>query len=219
MIRVIKDQFYKFKKEKKENKVIHFKGDETLLHSQPKFVGVIGPRKATKEELAAAYKLSRLLVRKRYIVVSGLAKGIDTEAHKGAIDGGGKTIAIVSTSPEEEIYPRENIPLANKIIRNGLIVYPYDSPARWAKGFGQPQKRLIERDILLAYLCPRIVAVSDSDYITGGTAWALNYGHKYSKELWRVDSNFIFHKSPNFENKAISWDMEIDLTLVDNIFL
>jgi len=219
MIRVIKDQFYKFKKEKKENKVIHFKGDETLLHSQPKFVGVIGPRKATKEELAAAYKLSRLLVRKRYIVVSGLAKGIDTEAHKGAIDGGGKTIAIVSTSPEEEIYPRENIPLANKIIRTGLIIFPFNIPGKWEKGFGQPQKRLVERDILLAYLCPRIIAVNDNNYITGGTAWTLNYGYKYGKELWRVDSNLQFYKNPNFKKKTINWNMEIDLDLMDNIFL
>lgn len=218
MVKLGKDLLEQFNEDKNTN-ILSFKGDESLLYSQSKFVGVIGSRKATKEELAAAHKLSQLLVKKGYIVVSGLAIGVDTEAHKGAIDGGGKTIAIVSTSPDEKIYPRENTSLAMKIIRNGLIVYPYDSPARWAKGFGQPQKRLIERDILLAYLCPRIVAVSDSDYITGGTAWALNYGYKYGKELWRVDSNLQFYKNPNFKKKTINWNMEIDLDLMDNILL
>lgn len=150
-----------------------------------------------------------------HIVVSGLALGVDTEAHKGAIDSKGKTVAILSTTSTETVYPRDNIPLSKDIIKTGLILFPYNTPAIWEKGFSQPQKRLIERDILLAHLCPRIIVVSDKDMITGGSAWALNYGNKFNKDIWRVDSELKFHKNPIYEQKEIWWDMELDLDLYD----
>lgn len=194
---------------------MNFKGDESLLLNKDKFVGVIGPREADDKELKAAYLISKYLVSRGYIVISGLALGVDTSAHKGAMDGNGKTIAILSTSLNEPIYPKENRSLSNKIIDKGLVVFPYKDPAVWGKGFGQPQKRLIERDILVAYICPKIIAVSDNDTIMGGTAWALNYGYNFRKEIWRMDSKLSFHRNPRYEEKQIRWEMELDLSMYD----
>ena len=113
-----------------------------LLQDKENFVAIIGSRKANKRELKIAYSLSGKLVQKGYIIVSGLALGVDTYAHKGAIDGKGKTIAIVSTSPGEPIYPKENQNMANRIKNNGCIIYPYNKPAKWGKGFNQFQKKI-----------------------------------------------------------------------------
>ena len=79
------------------------------------WVAIIGSREASDEELEAAYKLGKICAKKGKIVVSGLAKGIDRAGHEGAIDGGGLTIALVSTPIFMPIYPHENKDLAEKI--------------------------------------------------------------------------------------------------------
>lgn len=189
-------------------------GDKNIYQNKERFVAIIGSRKANERELEIAYNLSRKLVQKGYIIVSGLALGVDTYAHKGAIDGKGKTIAIVSTSPGEPIYPKENQNLANIIKKHGCIIYPYNEPARWEKGFNQFQKRLVERDVLLAHLCPRIIVVKNEDIIIGGTAWGVNYGIKFNKDVWRVDNNYKFYKNPEHEKKEVWWDMELELNML-----
>lgn len=96
---------------------------------------------------------------------------------------------------------------------NGCMIYPYNKPAKWEKGFNQFQKRLIERDVLLAYLCPSIIVVKNEGIIAGGTAWGINYGIKFGKDVWRIDNNYIFYKNPEHENKEIWWDMELELDI------
>lgn len=58
-------------------------GDKNVYCNKEKFVAIIGSRKADRKELEVAYSLSEKLVQKGYIVVSGLALGVDTYAHKG----------------------------------------------------------------------------------------------------------------------------------------
>lgn len=197
----LEDSFDDIFKERKIEDIFILKGNSSLLDSKDKLVGLIGSRKATKEELRTAYVVAQKLVKKGYTVVSGMAEGVDTESHKATIDSNGKTIAILSTCPSEPIYPNSNKELFHNIVKKGLIVFPYKEAAKWEKGFSQPQKRLIERDILLAYICSRIIVVSDKELITGGSAWALNYGEKLKKSIWRVDTNFKYHSKPNYEKK------------------
>lgn len=71
-----------------------FGGEEDLLYEKRR-VSVVGSRAASKEGLQRAKIISKTLVKHDIIVVSGLAKGIDTIAHQTAIDSGGKTIAIL----------------------------------------------------------------------------------------------------------------------------
>ncbi|MBR3204066.1 DNA-processing protein DprA [Candidatus Saccharibacteria bacterium] len=86
-----------------------------------KTVAIVGSRKCTKYGEDIAYRLGFELGKKGIMVISGLALGIDSIAARGAIDGGGKTIAILGTEIER-IYPRGHIRLAEKIVEKGGVV-------------------------------------------------------------------------------------------------
>lgn len=100
-------------------------GDQDLLRAGPA-VAVVGSRKATRAGLARAEKLARLLVERGVIVVSGLAEGIDSAAHRAAIANGGRTIAVLGT-PLDQCYPAENRALQDEIMRDHLAVSQFAS--------------------------------------------------------------------------------------------
>lgn len=179
------------------------------------WVGLIGSRKASQKENMAAYSVAKTYVSKGKVVVSGLAKGIDEYAHKGALDGGGKTIAIVNTPSFQSIYPEQNQSLAERIKQQGEILYPFETRAVENRNEKPSHfsKRMIERDVLLAYLCPIIIVVKDSaEEIDGGTRWAVNYGLAYGKRVYRMDSNGKFYDQIAVKKSKIWWEMELDLT-------
>jgi DNA processing protein len=96
-------------------------------------VAVIGARAASKEGLAAAYEIAFDLARAGIVVISGLARGIDSAAHKGALDGGGKTIAVLGTGLDV-VYPPENTELSARITERGLLVTEFSlgsAPEDW----------------------------------------------------------------------------------------
>ncbi len=84
-------------------------------------VAVVGTREATPLGRARAARLARHLVENDWTVVSGLARGIDTAAHRSALDAGGRTVAVVG-SGLDRTYPRENAGLADRIAENGAVV-------------------------------------------------------------------------------------------------
>lgn len=98
--------------------VLYVKG--TLLPSDEQSLAVVGTRKASVYGREVAHDLSRQLARNGITVVSGLAHGIDTAAHRGALDGG-RTIAVLGCGLDQ-IYPRDNQPLAQDICQNGALV-------------------------------------------------------------------------------------------------
>ncbi len=92
-------------------------------------VAVVGSRNATAEGLANARRLSRGLAEAGLVVVSGLARGIDGAAHRGALDGEGCTVAVLGSGPDV-IYPAGHAGLAADVLRQGAIVseYPPGAP-------------------------------------------------------------------------------------------
>ena len=82
---------------------------------------IIGSRKATEKGLEVATEITRTLVKKKVIVVSGLAEGIDTAAHHAAIRAGGRTIAVLGT-PLDQVYPKMNALLQDEIMKDHLAV-------------------------------------------------------------------------------------------------
>jgi hypothetical protein len=192
------------------------RGMELDFSDPSNFVAVIGSREATREERVAAFNLGRSLAKAGLTVVSGLARGIDTEAHLGALSAEvhtPKTLAILSTSPKEKIYPPENQWVLDKIKEQGAILYPYPKSAPWTKErFGPKQRRLAERSVMQAVIPSTIYVVSDSDYIVGGTRWALNYGVYLGRNVFRYDSSEKVHPNPEFkvEKRLITWDMELN---------
>ncbi|MCA8978311.1 MAG: DNA-protecting protein DprA [Planctomycetes bacterium] len=100
-------------------------GDHDLLRAGPT-VSIVGARKASRDGLARADKLARLLVARGVIVVSGLAEGIDAAAHRAAITNGGRTIAVLGT-PLDQCYPAKNRALQTEIMRDHLAISQFPS--------------------------------------------------------------------------------------------
>ena len=102
---------------------IYIKGNKKILNE--KCIGIIGCREYSKYGEKCAKYFSYNLAKKGNVIVSGLAKGIDSFAHQGAVYAKGKTIAVIG-SGLDIIYPTENIKLANEIIKNnGAIISEY----------------------------------------------------------------------------------------------
>jgi DNA processing protein len=87
-------------------------------------VAIVGTRGATVYGKQVAGEIAADLARSKITVVSGLARGIDTVAHRAALEVGGRTIAILA-SGLDSIYPAENASLARRIMENGAIVSEY----------------------------------------------------------------------------------------------
>ncbi|HEY2421356.1 MAG TPA: DNA-processing protein DprA [Neobacillus sp.] len=108
------------------------KGDLSLLEKEPKLAAV-GSRQATQYGKNAIRSLFPGLVSKGVLIVSGLAKGIDTLAHESAIENEGKTIAVIAGGLYH-IYPKENMSLALEMMKTQLVLseYPPNTlPLRW----------------------------------------------------------------------------------------
>jgi DNA processing protein len=93
-------------------------------------ISIVGSRNVTHYGTESAKKISFQLAYAGYTVVSGLARGIDTAAHQGALAAKGRTIAVIG-SGLEKLYPPENRGLAEKIAESGAVVseYPMARPA------------------------------------------------------------------------------------------
>lgn len=90
----------------------------TIACDEPRLIAVVGARAASDAGRRMARRLGLELVGKGFTVVSGLARGIDCEAHQGALDGGGKTVAVMG-SGIDIIYTAENQKIAQSMIENG----------------------------------------------------------------------------------------------------
>jgi DNA processing protein len=102
---------------------LFYRGDRELFRATPK-VSIVGSREASEAALKRARKLARALVAYRVVIVSGLAKGIDTAAHTATIDRKGRTIGVLGT-PIDKVYPRENSVLQELIATDHLLVSQY----------------------------------------------------------------------------------------------
>jgi len=90
----------------------------TIPANDPKLIAVVGARAASDAGRRMARRLGLELAGKGFTVVSGLARGIDCEAHQGALDCGGKTVAVMGCGIDI-IYPPENKKMAEAMIENG----------------------------------------------------------------------------------------------------
>lgn len=108
--------------------VLFVKGDLTLLGAIS--IGVVGTRRPTTYGKAAAERLSKDLSEMGITIVSGMARGVDTSAHKAALTGRGRTIAVFGCGVDV-IYPAENRELAAQIADSGLLLseFPMGTPS------------------------------------------------------------------------------------------
>lgn len=108
--------------------VLYVRGDLDRALARPT-LAVVGSRRASTYGVNAATRLARDLASCGMTIVSGLARGIDAAAHRGALDGGGLTVAVIGTGIETT-YPKEHAPLAAEILESGAVVseFPLETP-------------------------------------------------------------------------------------------
>lgn len=155
--------------------VLYCRGQVSLLNET--CIAVIGTRKPTQAGQKTAFNLARALAAVPGVVIlSGLAAGCDTQAHKGALFAKGKTLAIFGT-PLTEVYPPENRDLAEKIVENGgLVVSCYEKPAH---DKAERKRRFIERDYIQAALSMAVVPIQGS--LTSGTRHAVEWAWEHGR--------------------------------------
>lgn len=144
---------------------LYVRGDPELLR-RPQ-LAIVGARRATAVGLRIAETLAGAAVGAGLQICSGLALGIDGAAHRGAIDGGGKTIAVMGTGIDE-IYPRSHRSLGQEVAANGCLVteFPLGMPPK-RENF--PQRNRIISGMSLGVLVVE-AALPSGSLITAHTA-------------------------------------------------
>ena len=120
--------------------VLYVRG--TLQPNDTWAIGIVGTRRASPYGREVAHSLSRDLATNGITIVSGLAMGVDTVAHKSALTSEGRTIAVLGSSVDQ-VYPPENRGLAQAIIENGALVSEYPLGTRPDSNNFPPRNRII----------------------------------------------------------------------------
>ncbi len=155
---------------------------------RPKTVAIVGARHNTRYGEEIAYQMAYELAKKGVIVISGLAYGIDSIAHKGALDAGGRTIAVLGT-PIDQIYPKSHEKLAKDIIeQDGAIISELAPGAEF-----YPKTSFLERNRIISGLSDVVVVVEAA--IRSGSLNTAAHALEQGKEVFAVPGNITNHYS------------------------
>jgi DNA processing protein len=143
-------------------------------------VAIVGSRKTTPYGRWMTEKMGQELARHGITIVSGMARGIDSLAHWGALSGGGRTVAVLGCGVDV-VYPRENRKLFNKIIDQGAVLseFPMGSPP---EGGHFPK-----RNRIISGLSIGVVVVQAS--MESGSLITANYALEQGREVFAVPGN------------------------------
>lgn len=141
--------------EKNAPDVLYTAGDTALL-TEGSRVAIVGSRKATPDGIKRAQAVARALVQQGIIVVSGLAEGIDTVAHRTAIEEGGRTIAVLGT-PLSKAYPATNSGLLEEIKRDHLAI------SQFPEGYPGKSENFPRRNRTMALICDATIVIEASE--------------------------------------------------------
>ena len=124
---------------------------------------IIGTRNPSQEARKTAFDLGASLAAQGWIIVSGLALGVDEAAHKGALSTNGLTVAVLGGGVLN-VYPRQNYELARKIMESGALL------GENAPDADASPPRLVSRNRIISGLCQHVIVVETS--INGGAMYA-----------------------------------------------
>jgi DNA processing protein len=141
-------------------------------------VAIVGSRRTTQYGLGLASTFSTELVRQGFIIVSGLARGIDTAAHQGALEAGGVTVAVLGTGIDR-VYPPENLELRRRIAAEGGAVL-----TEFPIGRRADRQSFAMRNRIVAGMCEATVVV-ESD-VDGGAMITARFAGEQGRLLFAV---------------------------------
>lgn len=106
--------------------VLYYRGQVQTQENQGTvpMIAIVGTRDPSDYGRRWTRKISTALAQNKFVVVSGLADGVDTEAHRSCIDAGGRTIAVLGTGVDV-VYPQSNRKLYEQILEQGLVISEY----------------------------------------------------------------------------------------------
>jgi len=155
--------------------------------TETRCVAVVGSREASPDGIRRAERLARELVDRDFTVVSGLAKGVDSAAHRGAIARGGRTISVIGT-PLGSCYPKENADLQEEIARDHLLISQVPV-LRYAKQAPQHNRLFFpERNVTMSALTEGSIIVEAGD--TSGTLTQARAALHQGRKLFILDNCF-----------------------------
>ncbi len=161
---------------------IYWQGDLSDLSALS--IAVVGTRKPTMYGREATRRLTMEMAENGVLIVSGLARGLDSDAHRAALSVQGKTIAVLG-SGLRRIYPSENLSLARKIRENGALISEYP-PEASAESWHFPA-----RNRLIAALSQGVLVVEAGE--KSGSLITVNFALELGAEVFAVPGS-IFSK-------------------------
>lgn len=129
---------------------------------RPKTVAIVGTRKPSEYGKKIAYDLAYAVAKRGAIVVSGLAYGIDSIAHRGALAAGGVTVAVLGTAIDD-IYPKQHFGLAEEIVQKSGMVMSEVAPGVVFGSKRECQACFLRRNRLISGLSDAVVIVEAAD--------------------------------------------------------
>ena len=165
--------------------VLYYEGWWDLVASRS--VAVVGTRNPSEEGLRRTSRLARLLVQDDFTVVSGLAAGVDTMAHRTSIDAGGRTVAVIGT-PLSHSYPHENWELQRQIAGDFLVVSQVPLKRYESQDYRYNRNFFPERNKTMSALTEATIIVEASD--TSGTLFQARAALQQNRKLFILDSCF-----------------------------
>jgi DNA processing protein len=184
--------------------VLWIRGNAELL-GRPG-IAVVGTRQPSPYGAGMAELLSRDLANRRLVILSGMARGVDTAAHKGAIDAGGKTVAVWGTGIDV-IYPKENKKLAESIVASGGTIvseYPLGT-------FPAPQNFPI-RNRILSGMSVGVLVIEAAEY--SGTRITARCAMEQNRDVYAVPGN-VTNKNAWGPNTLIKQGAKLTATWED----
>ena len=187
--------------------VIFVKGNLPSNEELEKSIAIVGTRKPSKEGIAFARDIGQYLSRNNIYNISGLALGIDTEGHNMSLQ---KTGAILGQGLDLEIYPRENVKLAEMILENNGFLLSELIPQTEISLFS-----LIKRDRLQSALTSGIIIAETG--IKGGTINTFKYAREQKRKIFISDINKEFIEKHKKDLIVIKNSLDFEKKLKNNL--
>lgn len=187
--------------------VIFVKGNLPSNKELEKSFAIVGTRKPSKEGIAFARDIGQYLSKNSIYNISGLALGIDTEGHNMSLQ---KTGAILGQGLDLEIYPRENVKLAEMILENNGFLLSELIPQTEISLFS-----LIKRDRLQSALTSGIVIAETG--IKGGTVNTFKYAREQKKKIFISDISREFIEKYKKDLIVIKNSLDFEKKLKNNL--